>query len=220
MLGNRIKKIREIQNLGLNETAKLAGISGSYLSNIEKGIKTNPSMEALNKIADALGVSVDEFFKENEFVVKESAPEYDTNLSEAFPLKSDDFINIPIVGVVRAGQPILAVENIEGYIPLPKSIVSSDKEYYGLRVQGDSMNLEFKEGTILIVEKTSCIDNGEIGVVTVNGYEATVKKIVQNENMITLIPMSNNPEHTPKMYDIIKDEVRIAGKVKCSMKIY
>ncbi|WP_063601979.1 helix-turn-helix domain-containing protein [Clostridium coskatii] len=62
MNGEKIKNIRLFKRLGLNETAKKAGISGSYLSNIEKGIKTNPSTETLQKIADALGVSVNEFF--------------------------------------------------------------------------------------------------------------------------------------------------------------
>lgn len=66
MIGDNVKRIRESQNLGLNETAKIAGISGSYLSNIEKNIKTNPSMETLKKIADALGVLVEDFFKDEE----------------------------------------------------------------------------------------------------------------------------------------------------------
>lgn len=63
--GEKIKNIRLFKRLGLNETAKKAGISGSYLSNIEKGIKTNPSTETLQKIADALGCSVNEFFDDN-----------------------------------------------------------------------------------------------------------------------------------------------------------
>ena len=63
MLGDNIKNIREEKKLGLNETARLAGISPSYLSDIEKGNKTNPSMEVLQKIADALDVSIEEFFK-------------------------------------------------------------------------------------------------------------------------------------------------------------
>lgn len=63
MLGDNIKSIREEKKLGLNETAKLAGISPSYLSDIEKGNKTNPSMEVLQRIADALDVSIKEFFK-------------------------------------------------------------------------------------------------------------------------------------------------------------
>lgn len=63
MLGDNIKSIREEKKLGLNETARLAGISPSYLSDIEKGNKTNPSMEVLRRIADALDVSIEEFFK-------------------------------------------------------------------------------------------------------------------------------------------------------------
>ena len=62
MNGNKIKEIREAKGIGLNETARRAGISGSYLSNIERNIKGNPSMETLQRIADALGVSVADFF--------------------------------------------------------------------------------------------------------------------------------------------------------------
>ena len=64
MLGENIKKIRQSKKMGLNKTASLAGISGSYLSNIEKGIKENPSMDVLNKIATALNVSINSFFEE------------------------------------------------------------------------------------------------------------------------------------------------------------
>ena len=63
MIGDNIKKIRELKKLGVNELARRSNISGSYLSNIEKGVKTNPSIDALEKIAEALEVSVDEFFK-------------------------------------------------------------------------------------------------------------------------------------------------------------
>jgi repressor LexA len=82
------------------------------------------------------------------------------------------------------------------------------------------MNLEFKEGSVLVIEKTNFIENGEIGVVLIDGLDATVKKIVKNDNMITLIPMSNNPDYTPTMYDIIKDEIQIIGKVKHAIKSY
>lgn len=54
MLGNNIQRVREEKGMGLNETARLAGISGSYLSNIERGIKTNPSIETIERIAKAL----------------------------------------------------------------------------------------------------------------------------------------------------------------------
>mgnify|MGYP000942775421 CR=1 FL=1 len=81
MVGENINKIRESKQMGLNETARKAGISGSYLSNIEKGIKQNPSMESLEKIAKALNVPVEDFFKEN--------AQNKTSISE---IVSDDYI--------------------------------------------------------------------------------------------------------------------------------
>jgi repressor LexA len=151
--------------------------------------------------------------------LSQESEEYLFTPTESPSLKSN-FINIPILGVVRAGTPILANENIEGYIPLPASMIGKNKEYFALRVKGDSMNLEFKEGSIIVVEKTSIIDNGEIGVVLVNDYEATVKKVVKNKNMITLIPMSSNSIYTPTMYDMVSDEIKIVGKVKHAIKSY
>jgi len=64
VVGENIKKIRESKSMGLNKTAGIAKISGSYLSNIEKGIKDNPSIEVLKRIANALNVQVEEFFKD------------------------------------------------------------------------------------------------------------------------------------------------------------
>jgi repressor LexA len=136
------------------------------------------------------------------------------------PLKETEFVNIPVVGIVRAGEPILAVQNIESYLSLPKSMFDSDKEYFGLKVKGDSMNLEFKEGTALIIEKTPCLNNGDIGVVLIDGLEATVKKVVQEQNLITLIPMSSNPIYKEKTYDIDLDSIKIVGKVKHAIKSY
>ena len=129
-------------------------------------------------------------------------------------------INIPIVGIVRAGKPILAQENIEGYLPTLKHFLDNDKDYFYLKVKGDSMDQEFKEGSLLLIEKTPCIENGQIGVVLIDSLEATVKKIVKNDNMITLIPMSNNPIYIPKMFDIQRDEIQIIGVVKQATKIY
>jgi repressor LexA len=101
-----------------------------------------------------------------------------------------------------------------------KASLKSDSMYFGLKVKGDSMNLEFNEGTTLIIEKTPCIENGEIGVVRINGFEATVKKVVLNNDMITLIPMSSNPEHIPQMYNLKTDDVEIIGRVKQAIKTY
>ena len=82
------------------------------------------------------------------------------------------------------------------------------------------MDLKFPEGSLLLIEKTTQIDDGQIGVVLIDGEEATVKKIIMNNNMITLIPCSSNPAYLPKMYDMTKDKIQIIGKVKQSIVDY
>lgn len=79
MLGDNIKNIREGKKLGINETARKAGISPSYLSDIEKGNKTNPSTEVLEKIATVLEVNVEDFFKIDEKKLKQWDDEYNPN---------------------------------------------------------------------------------------------------------------------------------------------
>ncbi len=141
-------------------------------------------------------------------------------INDIISIDSNDFIPIPIVGIVRAGFPILANENIEGYQFTYKKFISKDKSYFYLKVKGDSMDLKFPEGSLLLIEKTTQIDDGQIGVVLIDGEEATVKKIIMNNNMITLIPCSSNPAYLPKMYDMTKDKIQIIGKVKQSIVDY
>lgn len=64
MIGDNIKKIRESKSIGVNELARIANVNASYISAIERNEKNNPSIKILNKIASALGVSMDDFFKE------------------------------------------------------------------------------------------------------------------------------------------------------------
>ena len=87
----------------------------------------------------------------------------------------DNVTNVPIVGTVTAGMPILAVEQIEGYLPY-SGRVSSDKPLFALKVRGDSMiNAGIFDGDIIVVEKTPTALNGEIVVAMVDD-EATVKR--------------------------------------------
>lgn len=178
--------------------------------------------EYIDRIAQTLKISPKVL---ESALAKQEPPVYDNSVItlpsvDFTPISIRDFVNIPILGSVRAGQPMLAQDNIEGYNLVPKKDLCSDKEYFHLRVQGDSMNLEFKEGTLLLIEKTPWVENGTIAVVLIDGLEATVKKITQNENMIMLIPMSTNPDHVPQMYDVVKDQIQIVGRVKQAIKNY
>ena len=133
---------------------------------------------------------------------------------ETLPVKK-----IPVVSKISAGLPIYSEENLIDYIYFATNKLNSDKEEFGLKVSGDSMDKIFQENDVVVVEKDSIVENGQLGVVMVNGYNATVKRIRYNKNQIILIPESNNPEHLPQVYGE-DDEVKIIGRVVASQKIF
>lgn len=124
-------------------------------------------------------------------------------------IKPAEVIELPILGRVAAGQPILAEENIEGTFCVHKSLIGGKSDCFGLRVKGDSMiNAGIFEGDVVIVNPQKDANNGEI-VVALLGNEATLKKFERNNNSITLIPENDK-------YDKINitntDDFSIVGK--------
>ncbi|MFI8574025.1 LexA family protein [Stenotrophomonas bentonitica] len=105
------------------------------------------------------------------------------------------------------------------YIYFATNKLNSDKEEFGLKVSGDSMDKIFQDGDIVVVEKDSIVENGQLGVVMINGYNATVKRIRYNGDQVILIPESNNTNHYPQVYGK-DDEVKIIGRVVASQKLF
>ncbi len=92
---------------------------------------------------------------------------------ETIPVKK----KIPVVSKISAGMPIYTEENLIDYIYFAtKKNLNSNKEEFGLQVSGDSMDKLFQDGDVVVVEKDSTVENGQLGVVLVNGYNGTVKK--------------------------------------------
>lgn len=132
--------------------------------------------------------------------------------SNIFPI-TDEPIKVPVLGKISAGMPMSATENIEGYEFAPSSYIKDGYNYFYLKVQGDSMNLKFNEGDIVLVQQQDLLENGEIGVILVNGDDATVKKYKKENGLVILEPMSTNTENTVQIYDPKKINIRIVGKV-------
>ncbi len=125
----------------------------------------------------------------------------------------EDYMRVPLIGTVTAGVPILAVEQIEGYIPYAASS-ARDKPLFALKVRGESMlNAGILSGDIVIVEKTPVAQNGEI-VVALVGDEATVKTFYKEKGLFRLQP--ENEAYEP----IFAKEVVILGKVIGLMRSY
>lgn len=129
---------------------------------------------------------------------------------EILGFSSSNIISIPIVGRVRAGEPILAIENIEGYFNLDRSLVSS-KDVFLLRVQGDSMiDAHIQDGDFALVKPQSNAENGEIVVALIED-EATIKRIFTERDLIRLEPA--NPDMEPIVVKKGEKNITIVGKV-------
>ncbi len=140
--------------------------------------------------------------------------ERDPNLKRTIRISSQGTktYHVPLVGTVTAGQPILAVESIEDYIPVP--VKSRDKELFALRVRGDSMiNAAILEGDIVIIDKTPVARNGDIVVALIED-EATVKRFYKEKGHFRLQPENDNYE------PIIVNNLSILGKVITVIRNY
>ncbi|NLK96979.1 transcriptional repressor LexA [Defluviitalea saccharophila] len=127
-------------------------------------------------------------------------------LDDTFYEIRHELVNVPIVGNVTAGQPILAVENIEDYFPLPVEYVKNDTVYM-LHVQGDSMiEAGIFNNDLVLVRKQSSAENGDIVVAMIED-SATVKRFFREKDHIRLQP------ENPAMNPIIVRDVTILGKV-------
>lgn len=116
-------------------------------------------------------------------------------------------IDVPLVGKVTAGAPVLAVENIEDYFPIPKDFVEHE-DVFMLRVKGDSMvDAGILDGDFVLVNRQETAFNGEIVVALIDGEEATVKRFFHEGTHIRLQP------ENAAMDPLIVEDVRILDKV-------
>ena len=127
-------------------------------------------------------------------------------VDDTFNLTRREMANVPIIGTVAAGQPLLATENIEGYFPIPTEYLSN-KSVFMLKVKGNSMiNAGIFEGDTIIVEQQNTANDGDIVVALIDD-SATVKTFYKEKGHIRLQPENDSME------PIIVDDCQILGKV-------
>lgn len=127
-------------------------------------------------------------------------------MDDEFALSRREMTNIPVIGRVAAGEPLLAVENIENYFAIPSEFLPNNETFI-LKVHGESMiNVGFYEDDYLIVEKTSVAKNGDIVVALIED-SVTVKRFFKESDYIRLQPENDD------MDPIIVPDCQIVGKV-------
>lgn len=222
LLGDIIKQYREEHQMSLQDFANLIGTSRSYIHMLEKNVNPstnkpiNPSIETLKLLANAMNMDLDFLLKQldSEQQIYLNEEEYKKQF-EKTDILGNPIAPVPLLGAVKAGYNYLAQENWIGTIDVETSLVGDGKDYFALKVKGDSMAPVFIEGDIVIIKKQNDCENNEFAVVIINGDEGTLKKIKKTDNGIILQPL--NPAYGPVMYT--KEEIEtipiiIVGVVK------
>ncbi len=120
-------------------------------------------------------------------------------------------VNIPIVGTVSCGSPMLAEENIEGFVAVSTTIAKKGARHFLLRVSGDSMNeAGINDGDLVLVKQQPTAQNGD-NIVALIDDEATIKEYRHKGSTIVLQPRSSNPKHTPI---ILNEDFQMQGVVE------
>lgn len=123
------------------------------------------------------------------------------------PTSKKEVINVPIIGTITAGNPILAIENIEDVFPLPIDYVKNTKDLFMLKVSGESMiEAGILDGDLAIIEKTDSANNGDIVVALIDN-EATLKRFFKESSYIRLQPENKS------MKPIILEDCKVLGRL-------
>lgn len=202
-IGKNIKRLREQHNLSQEELAKIAGVSDKAVSTWENDIKT-PRMGAIQKIADHFGILKSDIIED----VKVNP------INKNQTIKGDS-VPIPLLGSIAAGVPLEMIPVLE-MVNVPKEIAEMYPNSFLVKVNGDSMNKIIPSGALALIDPTAEVLNGDIAAVTVNGYDATLKRFYKFQNGITLEPESYNPEISTQFYSSKEQEynpIHIKGKL-------
>lgn len=197
MFKDELKKLRNERKWTQEKLAQIMGVAKSTISMYENGNRT-PDLETLEAIADIFNVDINRF---------SSSISY---LDEKAKVKG---VLVPVLGYVRAGIPIEAVEEILDYEEISEDMARQG-EHFALKIKGDSMEPRIREGDVVIVRKQNIVDNGDVAVVLVNGDDATVKKFFKYDSGVNLI--SFNPKYDPFTYtpeQVNKLPVQVIGRV-------
>ncbi|MDR1905375.1 MAG: helix-turn-helix domain-containing protein [Clostridiales bacterium] len=201
-----IEQLQE-RKIGKSTLANAIGVLPSAISDWQSG-RLKPSYDDITKIADYFNVTTDYLLGRTDSPKPKTEDEIEAELMakvEAIGLREINKYPVPVVGMVAAGKPILAVEDIEAYIYID---YPNPEEYFAVRVRGDSMtNVGIIDGSIAIIHRQNDAYNGDIILALLND-EATIKTYRNRNGMIFLQP--ENPD-----YDIIpitpKDDFIILG---------
>lgn len=195
--GEKIKKLRTEKNWTQEFVAEQLNISIPALSRYESGTYEPKSLSIVSDFAKLYNVTTD----------------YLLGLEIEYDEKSSSSSAVVLVyGTIPAGIPMECIEDVLDTEEIPASMLKGGKQYFGLRINGNSMFPTYLDGDTIILEKVDDCESGQDAVVMINGNDGTFKRVFKNENGIILQPL--NPEYQPLVFSneqIINLPIKIIG---------
>ena len=173
-----LKYLRESKGISKNKLGEMVGVNQTTIGRWETN-EITPSIDNVEEVASVLNIPLPDL------LIKDL-----TFDNASFVDIGDNMLKIPVLGTIKAGIPIESQQDILEYIEIPKSWVKGGKQFYGLKISGNSMFPKYDENDIVIFEKNddSSLYNGKDVAIMINGTESTFKKILVNEQGIVLQP--------------------------------
>lgn len=179
--GNKLKDARKSKGYTQKELAELVDATNTAVSNWENDIN-KPDMDMIEKLCGALSVS----------------PKYFFSFDAGIPLNHPGIISVPrivkkpLLGAIACGDPILAVENLDGYVDAPEDIHCD----FALRCKGDSMiGARIRDGDIVYIRQQDDVETGEIAAVIIDEEDVTLKRVYKLD--YGMILQAENPAYAP-----------------------
>ena len=197
----KLRELRKLNKITMKELGKELNLAESTISLYENGYR-EPDYNTLLRMADFFHVSIDCLLGRED---------------NADQTKKTGIVKIPVYGTIPAGIPTEMIDEsyIEDYEEINEEMLKGGHAYFGLKVKGDSMYPEFRNGDTLILKKQDDCENGDYCAVSINHTESTFKKVIKHSNGITLQPI--NPTYEPVFFsnqEVIDLPITILGVIK------
>lgn len=185
---NRLKEAMKIRNIKQVDLVEKTGLDKTLINKYLAGI-SRARQQKLTLLADTLNVN-------EVWLIGYDVP-MDRDLTIGTTL-ADRSAVVFVYGSIPAGVPMECIEDIIDTEEISADMLKGAKQYFGLKVKGDSMEPDYLDGDTLILEKVDDCENGDDCVVMVNDDDGTFKRVFKNENGIILQPL--NPAYSPLVY--------------------
>lgn len=182
-----LKQLREAKGVLQKDVANFLGVDRTTYVKYENG-NSEPSNDTLVKLAQYFDVSVDYLLGRTD----------ESSNVERFYYGTKSVIRIPVYGSIPAGVPMEAIEDITDYEEAPADWALGGKEFFALKVKGDSMMPEYQDGDVVIFLSQPDCDNNEDCAVAINGNDWTFKRVEKLETGVLIKPL--NPGYDAKFF--------------------